>query len=268
MKLVLFAGLLLGFVAISFGDSCAIPNYTGFCKSSVSENHTTDSIINNFLPTIEGALQQYFPGFEQTLQNVAKNAGFIFCQDCWTALEYMVCAAAEPSCGFISCFTNSSVQITACTQSCASSCKGGASANLNSGCWTCISNCYASAIFQECKQYMMSTQMCTDFINICACNPDASAVANACSLFDPTGYYIPLPSSLSCTGSQGWCNSHAHGSLQAQAGQVCPNPSVCFLVPQSVGQTDITNPVTVATVSSTAWYLTVPILLVGLALLC
>jgi len=265
MKAFLFAGILPALVAVSLGGSCALPNYTGFCSGAVSANHTTDSIINNYLPTIESALTQYFPGFKQALQTVAQHVGFTFCDDCWTALEHLVCVAAEPSCGFLQCFTDSSSAITACTQSCATTCKGGASSNLNANCWTCIANCYATAIFSKCNSTMMSTQMCTDFLNICGCHPAANVIDSVCSLFDPSGYYIPLPAGLACESSEGWCNSNTHGSLQAQAGQICPNPNVCFMVPQSVGQTDITNPVTLPAVSS-AWTVSASIFLIGISL--
>jgi len=246
---------ILAFVVIFArgDDTCVTPYLPGFCSEIVSDapNRTVDSTVNNYLDDIEKALSWLWDAWTDRLDVIAARENFTVCDDCVSALKHSFCSSFAPSCGFVSCYDNSTDQIEAqCLYSknsnqgtqCASKCENALNSTAQQTyCYLCEINCIASIITENCGTYMMSREMCDTLLSVCTCNNEADAEV-VCQYFSPTGYVIPFDPSLSCTSSEGWCSGTRKRTTTAQPGVMEINPSISFTIPNSVGQETIADP--------------------------
>lgn len=260
MKLLSTVCIFLALVAVSYSqyqENCQAPAFTGVCSGINAGNLNISSTIAGFLPQLEQALGSALSAWKSTIQQVANNNGFQVCEDCITALSNVVCTSFTPACGFLQCAANLGQQVQACQSQCQSEC---ATATSQS-CYLCVSSCVSDLFSTNCAKFLMSREMCTSFVNTCACNPGASIVNEACQYFPVNGFTVDFPGTLSCTGVNGWCDVKSSN----QPGVMKINNYLSLAVPQSTNQQGQSlNPVIADTTNNNSGFVVVPFLLLSI----
>jgi len=222
-----------------------------FCSSVTSGDPTwqTDATYAYIISTLEGVYSQYWPQWEDAVRTAVEQYNINFCDDCFTALQHMVCSTLVPRCGFLNCFSAAAQQTAQCTQSCLDVC-GTGSTTVSTECYDCVLGCYSEVLYGSCSYYMMGRSMCEEFVNVCGCNPPQTVVDAVCTWFAADGYHIPFPTGLTCTDEVGWCSDVSYGRAlnaylrqdDSSASCLQPNEHVCMAAPQSVGSNQAGNP--------------------------
>jgi len=184
----------------------------------------------------------------QTTTDGLSRYGIGVCQDCLTAYKKFLCAASAPGCGFYNCYTTALASATTCAAQCSTISTDFA---VSTDVFNCVMDCYSSAMFASCSQFMLSRQTCANLLNICSCNPTQAVIDQVCQYFSPTGGITVDLGTGSCINTPRWCSgaptSQSVGfALQStEAGKSCPNPYFCLSIYNSVGANTVSNPMEV-----------------------